>query len=191
MTASREMADQEVWETQLREDWLRALQGDDAAYRRALGVLSQRLRGYFRRRLGDAFDDAEDLVQETLMALHLHRDSYDPASPVGAWATAIARHKLVDRWRRQGARGGVHEHLDDVHEAHLPVAEPEGGTRLDLARLLARLPEAQQRAIRLCKLEGLSSFEAAAQTGVSESAIKVQVHRGLKKLAEYVGGKST
>jgi RNA polymerase sigma-70 factor (ECF subfamily) len=187
MAAPREMSDQDAWEAQLRDDWLLALKGDEAAYRRALGKIAQRLRGYFRRRLGDAIDDTEDLVQETLMALHVHRDSYDAALPVGAWATAVARHKLVDRWRRQGARGGVHETLDNVHEAFLPVQEPEGGTRLDLQRLLARLPEAQQRAIALTKLEGLSCQEAAEQLGATESAIKVQVHRGLKKLAEWVG----
>lgn len=188
MGDTRESADQEAWERAVRDAWLRAQAGDEAAYRQALSQLAQRLRGFFRRRLGDAGDDTEDLVQETLMALHVHRASYDPSLPVGAWATAIARHKLVDRWRRQGARGGAHQAIDDVAEFDLPSTEPEGGTRLDLQRLLDRLPEAQRRAILLTKVEGLSGAEAAAEAGVSESAIKVQVHRGLKKLSEWVRG---
>lgn len=188
MPVPHESPEQEAWERAVREAWLRAQAGDEAAYREALRLLAQRLRAYFRRRLGDAGDDTEDLVQETLMALHVHRASYDPALPVGAWATAIARHKLVDRWRRQGARGGVHEALDELGDFELPSTEPEGGTRLDLQRLLGRLPEAQRRAILLTKVEGWSCAEAAADAGVSESAIKVQVHRGLKKLSEWVRG---
>jgi RNA polymerase sigma-70 factor (ECF subfamily) len=107
--------------------------------------------------------------------------------PVSAWVRAIARHKLVDLWRRQGRRDDRHEPLDDVGEAWLaaPVDE-DPGTRRDLARLLQTLPAAQRLAIELTKLEGLSVAEAAQRSGASASAIKVQVHRGLKRLAALV-----
>ena len=175
-------------ESTLKPLWLRAQQGDEGAYRQCLRLLATRLRGYLRRRLSAFPDEVEDLVQETLLAMHLQRGTYDPAASVSAWALAIARHKLVDLWRRRGRREGLHDPIDDVAE-HLLAAEPDdGGARRDLAVLLQGLPPAQRHAIELTKLEGLSVAEAAQRTGASESAIKVQVHRGLKRLAALVRG---
>jgi RNA polymerase sigma-70 factor (ECF subfamily) len=174
------------FESALKPLWLRAQSGDDAAYRACLGLLAARLRGYLKRRLSGLPDEVEDLVQETLLALHLQRGTYDPTLPVSAWAMAIARHKLVDLWRRRGRRDSLHDAIDDVDE-QLLVADPDdGGARRDLQVLFDRLPQAQRQAIVLTKLDGLSVAEAAARTGASESAIKVQVHRGLKRLAALV-----
>jgi len=174
------------FESGLKPLWLRAQSGDEAAYREALGRIATRLRGYLRRRLQSLPDEVEDLVQETLLALHLQRGTYDPTVPVSAWVLAIARHKLVDLWRRRGRRDDRHDALDDVDEALLVAAPEEGETRRDLGRLLQQLPEAQRRAILLTKVEGLSVEEASQRTGASASAIKVQVHRGLKRLAQLV-----
>ena len=160
--------------------------GDTMAYRNALASIAQRLRRFYGRRLQALPDEVEDLVQETLLALHLQRGTYDPSLPVSAWAVAIARHKLVDAWRRRGRRDAWHDAIEDVDEALLACEPDDGGARRDLAVLLDDLPEAQRQAIVLTKLEGLSVAEAAASTGASESAIKVQVHRGLKRLAELV-----
>jgi RNA polymerase sigma-70 factor (ECF subfamily) len=168
----------------LRTIWLLALAGDESAYRSALRSVARRLRGYFRRRLHAKPDDVEDLVQETLLALHLQRGTYDPVLPISAWVHAIARHKLIDHWRRRG-RQGTSLPIDEADEAFL-VAANEGEVRRDLGKLLDQLPAAQRRAIRLTKVEGFSVAEAASQTGLSQSAIKVQVHRGLKRLAELV-----
>ena len=171
------------FESVLKPLWLRAQSGDEVAYRQCLGMLATRLRGYLKRRLSGLPDEVEDLVQETLLALHLQRGTYDPAVPVSAWTMAIARHKLVDLWRRRGRRDDLH---DDVDEQMLAAAPDDGGARRDLAVLLKELPDAQRQAIVLTKLEGLSIAEAASRTGASEAAIKVQVHRGLKRLAALV-----
>jgi RNA polymerase sigma-70 factor (ECF subfamily) len=173
-------------ESVLRPLWLRAQAGDEAAYRQCLGLLAVRLRGFLRRRLSGFPDEVEDLVQETLLAMHLQRGTYDPTLPVTGWAVAIARHKLVDLWRRRGRRERLHDPLDDVDERLLASDPDDGGARRDLVTLLRELPAAQSEAIRLTKLEGLSVAEASARTGASASAIKVQVHRGLKRLAALV-----
>ena len=170
----------------LKQLWLQAQAGDEAAYREALRLVASRLRGYLRRRMRSLPDDVEDLVQETLLALHLQRGTYDASLPVGAWVIAIARHKLVDLWRRRGRRDDLHEPLHDIDEALLVAVHEEGGVRRDLEKLLQELPEAQRVAIWLTKIDGLSVAEAAVRTGASPSAIKVQVHRGLKHLAQRV-----
>jgi len=179
-------APQDDFESSLKPLWLRAQTGDEAAYRESLTRIAARLRGYLRRRLQGLPDDVEDLVQETLLALHLQRGTYDPAVPVSAWVLAIARHKLVDLWRRRGRREDLHQTLDEVDESELVQPSDSGGAQRDLGKLLEALPAAQRRAILLTKVEGLSVAEASQRTGASVSAVKVQVHRGLKRLAQIV-----
>ncbi|MFP5462803.1 MAG: sigma-70 family RNA polymerase sigma factor [Gammaproteobacteria bacterium] len=176
------------FESGLKPLWMRAQAGDEAAYRESLERIAARLRAWLRRRMQGVPDDVEDLVQEILLALHLQRGTWDPALPVSAWVLAIARHKLVDLWRRRGRREARNDVLEEVDESLLSAAPDAGEARRDLDRLLLELPEAQRQAILLTKVEGLSVSEASRRTGVSESAIKVQVHRGLKRLAAFVKG---
>ncbi len=177
----------DAFEASLAPLWQRAQAGDDAAYRMALQKMADRLRAYLRRRLTDRPEDVEDLVQETLIAVHVQRSTHDPALPVSHWMHAIARYKLVDHWRRHGRREALHDAVDDFDDWRAEDAPQEAASaRRDLRTLLAQLPPAQRRAIELTKLEGLSVAEAAVETGDSVSAIKVQVHRGLKRLAAWV-----
>ncbi|MBG6076210.1 sigma-70 family RNA polymerase sigma factor [Polaromonas sp. CG_9.11] len=174
------------FERDLKPLWILAQHGDEAAYRESLQRIAGRLRAYLRRRLQDLPDEVEDLVQETLLALHVQRGTYEETVVVSAWVLAIAQHKLVDLWRRRGRRDKLHDALDEVDESGL-VAQPyDGEAQRDLNKLLEALPRAQRQAIILVKVEGLSVAEAAQLTGASESAIKVQVHRGLKRLTQLV-----
>lgn len=172
----------------LKPLWWRAQSGDEAAYRQALQRIAVRLRSYLRRRMQSLPDDVEDLVQETLLALHLQRGTYRTDVPLRHWVLAIARHKLVDLWRRRGRQEALHEPLDELDEGALPPAADEGQARRDLGKLLEQLPQAQRVAIVLTKIDGLSVAEAAQRTGATESAIKVQVHRGLRRLAALARG---
>ena len=172
-------------EDTLRASLLLALAGDNEAYAAFLTRSSVRVRAYFRRRLVAFPDDVEDLVQETLLALHNRRHTYRPSQPVTPWLFAIARYKLVDLLRAQSPRRAVEVSLDD-DDAPLELAGDGGGggeARRDLLKLLESLPDRYRVPIVLVKLEGRSVAEAAAATGMSESAVKVGIHRGLKKLA--------
>lgn len=175
------------FESGLKPLWMRAQSGDEGAYREALSRIAVGLRKYFARRMFALPDDVEDLVQETLLGLHQQRGTYDPRLPVSAWMYAIARHKLVDLLRRRGRREALNEPLDDLAEDEHPAAAADAQpARRDLALLLGTLPPAQRLAIVWTKIEGLSVAEAAQRGGVSVSALKVQVHRGLKRLAQRV-----
>lgn len=182
----KEGATRDDFETHLKRSWMRAQAGDETAYRESLTRIAVRLRSFFGRRLQSFPDDVEDLVQETLLAIHLQRGTCDPALPVSAWVHAIARHKLVDLWRRRGRREALTDAFDDLDEAQHPVVQAEQPARRDLHVLLDTLPPAQRQAIVLTKIAGLSMAEASQRTGVSIAALKVQVHRGLKRLAELV-----
>lgn len=170
-------------EAELHRLMVAAQGGDAAAYRELLRAVALRLRAFLRRRMTRLPDDVEDLVQETLLAMHNQRHTYDPSQPVTAWLHAIARYKLVDLLRRRARHEALNDPIDDVDAVLLAVDAREGGVQRDLAALLGRLPERQRLPIVLMKLEGLSVIETAQRTGMSPSAVKVGVHRGMKALA--------
>lgn len=164
---------------------LTGLGGDARAHRAFLEGVSQLLRGYYRRRLAANPAEAEDLVQETLIAIHTRRDSYDASYPVTAWIHAIARYRLIDHWRRTKRRG-ISVPIEDATSLFEAPAADEVEARLDAAVLLDKLPPKQRDSIRLVKLEEKSVREAALITGWGESDIKVSIHRGLKTLARLM-----
>ncbi len=165
---------------------VRGLAGDSAAYHAFLKDLSAHLRAFLRRRLARLPDDVEDLVQETLLAVHNQRHTYAADQPLTAWVHAIARYKLVDLWRRRAGREAMNDPLEDELAVFASSDTEAADARRDLAKLLQRLPERQRLPIQYMKLEGLSVIEAARATGMSESAVKVGVHRGLKALAAMI-----
>ena len=178
-------------ERMLRSLLLAGLDGDAQAYRRFLQQLGIRLRSFYRRRLSGWPDDVEDLVQDTLLAIHNQRHTYRPDQPVTAWVHAIARYKTIDLLRARRVREALHDPLDDDAHALFDTSEVEATeTRRDLDRLLATLPDRQRRPIEQVKLEGRSVAEVASATGMSESAVKIGIHRGLKALAARIASTS-
>lgn len=186
----REQGRPDPEEERLRQLLLRALVGDAAAYHGFLTALAGHLRGYFRRRLTRLPDEVEDLVQEALLAVHNQRHTYDADQPVSAWVYAIAKYKLIDLLRRRARREALTDPLDGLAENAAELFSTADGeaaeARRDLTRLLARLPDRQRLPILHTKLQGLSVAETARATGMSESAVKVGVHRGLKALAALI-----
>jgi RNA polymerase sigma-70 factor (ECF subfamily) len=167
---------------------LAALDGDEASHKALLMKLSAYLRAYFRGRLvriGRGPADAEDLVQETVIALHTRRHTYDRSRLFTPWVYAIARYRLVDYLRR--TRMSV---MDvPVEEAGEVLAADDSGaveSTLDLEKLMAQISPRVRQAIRYVKLDGLSVSEAAERSGMSPSAVKVSVHRGLKALSRLI-----
>jgi RNA polymerase sigma-70 factor (ECF subfamily) len=169
-------------EAKLKALMLAGLAGDATAYRMLLSALGGHLRAYYRRRVGD---DAEDLVQETLIAMHTRRGTYDPAQPFTAWVYGIARYKLIDEYRRSKRRAAVP--LDEASDLFSADESESIGAKRDVEKLLTRLPPARRELVRGVKIDGLSTAEAAARHGISESAVKVGVHRALKTLGLQVG----
>ncbi|MFT6571712.1 MAG: RNA polymerase sigma-70 factor (ECF subfamily) [Sphingomonas echinoides] len=160
------------------------LAGDARAYRDLLDILAPLLRAFFGRRLRDAAEDVEDLVQETLIAIHTRRATYDTSRPFTAWAYAVARYKMVDHFRRRRVTVPI-EGLEDILVAE--GFEEAVSARMDIDALLDTLPPKQARAIRETKVDGLSVAEAADRHAMSDSDVKISVHRGLKSLAARLG----
>ena len=173
-------------EEHLRELLIGGLEGNESAYRAFLVETSAHLRAFFRRRLTRMPDYVEDLVQETLLALHNQRHTYDASQPLTAWVHAIARYKMIDWLRRRGAGDALTDTLDDDLEVFARADTEASDAHRDLHKLLERLPDSQRLPIVYTKLEGLSVLEAARRASMSVSAVKVGVHRGLKALAAMI-----
>jgi RNA polymerase sigma-70 factor (ECF subfamily) len=180
-------------EPELRALMLAGLGGDEASHKSLLLKLSAYLRAYFKHqltRIGRSPSDAEDLVQETLIALHTRRHTYDRSQPLTPWVYAIARYRLVDYLRRtKAAKMDVPVEEADGVFAVDDVSAVDSG--LDLTKLLAQLTPKMRQAIQFVKIDGLSVSEAAKRAGMSQSAIKVSVHRGLRALSLLVRERSS
>jgi RNA polymerase sigma-70 factor (ECF subfamily) len=152
--------------------------GDKQAYTVLLTEVQLWLERFFSRRCVPAQRD--DLVQEVLISVHRKRGSYDPARPFLPWLAAIARYRWVDHLR--GVYRAAEEELTD---ADMPFESEEESlvASLSLDRMLEQIPQRQARVIAWVRIEGLSIREAAERSGQSESAVKVNIHRGLRKLA--------
>lgn len=155
--------------------------GDANAYRVLLAEVQLWLERYFRRRVAPA--QLDDLVQDVMMALHAKRASWDPTRAFIPWLAAIARYRWVDHLRK--VYRSAEDELGD-HDAADDSDEEAVLARMSLERLFVHLPEKQVECIELVKIEGLSIAEASAKTGQSESLVKVNIHRGLKKLSALV-----
>jgi RNA polymerase sigma-70 factor, ECF subfamily len=165
-----------------------ALDGNAVAYASFLEVFSGYLRGMLRRRLRSYEDDIEDVLQEVLIALHNGLHTYRNQVPVTAWAAAIVRHKVADFLRAQAHREALHDPIDDEMELFATSETESLDARRDIDRLLDQLPERQRAPIEYVRLHGMSVSETARLTGLSESAIKVGVHRGIKALSRLIRG---
>ena len=158
--------------------------GDGESYRRLLLQLTPVLRAVARRGLagaGMADTDAEDVVQETLLAVHLKRQSWEEDAPFAPWLRAIARHKMIDALRRRGHR--IDLPIDDFAEV---LAGGEGEPSMlisDVDRHLEGLPAGQRKVVRAVAVDGASTGEAAARLSMTNGAVRVALHRGLAALA--------
>ena len=178
-------------EPELRGLMRAGLRGDAAAYRVLLSRLSANLRAYYKGRLGRigrSATEAEDLTKDALMAIHTRRHTYDPEAPLMPWVHAIARYKLIDHLRQTKA-SMKDIPIEDAEDILAQDDHVGSESAYDLNRLLGELPEKMRRTIQMVKVEGLSVAEAASRCGMSESAVKVSVHRGLKALVSSVARK--
>lgn len=168
-----------------------ATAGDEPAYRTLLEDLSRLLRGAVRRGfagVGVARDDVEDVVQDTLLAIHLKRHTWDPAMPLGPWVLAIARNKMIDDLRRRGRRPEIPIDLTqfdiegDDQQASIDAQ--------DVARILNGLSDRNRDIVQSISIDGHSARDVADRLGMTEVAVRVALHRSLKALANSYQEKS-
>lgn len=161
-----------------------AIAGDERAYEEFLGRAATFIRGFVRRKVNYGGIDPEDIVQETLLAVHMKRHTWRTDSPVTPWLFAIARHKAIDAFRRRGRR--IEIELGDITDL---IAEPQGerAREWEIDRALASLSPGQRLVVSAISVDGRSIGETAGSLGMSETAVRVALHRGLAAIARRFG----
>lgn len=172
-------------EARLDELLRAALAGDDRAYEAFLASAAKLVRAVLRRKAVPGSVDIEDVVQETLLALHLKRHTWRPDAPVMPWLFAIARYKLIDAYRRKGRR--IEVDIADFSETLAAEAEAETVSERDMERVLDTLPDGQRRVVESISVDGRSIEQTAQTLGMKEGAVRVALHRGLKAIAQRFG----
>lgn len=157
----------------------RALLGDEQAYSAFLKEAASIVRGFVRRRAASGGFDVEDVVQETLLAVHAKRHTWRTEGPVLPWLYAIARHKTVDAFRRRGRTMALD--IDDYADV---IAAPEAETVSDreIDRALSGLAPGQRAVVSAISVDGRSIGETASRLGMTETAVRVALHRGLNAI---------
>jgi RNA polymerase sigma factor (sigma-70 family) len=171
-------------EEELATWMLAAISGDVDAYRRFLQSVTPHLRAIARRRcerVGASASDAEDLVQEVLLAIHLKRGTWNASRPIRPWISAIVRNKLIDSLRRRGH--GISVPIEDVIDTLRDDEKADDSDRLDVERMLGRLKEQHRDIVRSISIDGMSVRETANRLQMTEGAVRVALHRALKALA--------
>jgi RNA polymerase sigma-70 factor (ECF subfamily) len=162
-----------------------AIRGDARSYHRLLRELAPVLRGLAarglaRHRLGS--EDVEDVVQETLLALHLKRGTWDERQTFSPWLYAIARNKLIDNLRRRGRQ--AHVPIDDIADLRAGDRQPAEINGVDAERMIAKLKEREREIVLAISIEGASARQVAERLGMTEGAVRVALHRALRSLAK-------
>lgn len=162
-----------------------AMAGDERAYQRFLSMVALRVRALARRLTAPGGGvEAEDIVQDTLLAIHLKRHTWRQDEPVLPWIFAIARFKAIDAFRRRGRRVEL-----DIADFSDTLAAPEGEaiSQRDLGRALDTLSPSQKAVVASVSVEGQSIAETADALGMTNTAVRVALHRGLAAIARRFG----
>lgn len=156
--------------------------GDESDYRQLLKELANVIQKFLRSRFGD-HHFIEDCVQEALIAVHQARHTYDAQRPFRPWLFAIVRHKAIDTLRKRRTREKVVDHYKSEQEI-LFQADDQTSSDVEFSegRLLASLSPQHREVLVLTKIMGYSIAETAEKLGISESAVKVRVHRAIRRL---------
>jgi RNA polymerase sigma-70 factor (ECF subfamily) len=172
-------------EAELGRLMVAAQRGDRQSYETLLTHIARVAEAFVRRRAGDVAW-CDDTVQETLLAVHRARHTYDAARPFAPWLYAIVQNRFIDALRVQRRR--LLRELDVEAAAGIgnrPSQERDAILR-DVRRAVTDLPENQRRVIELLKFEDLSVREVAARLGMSEANVKVTAHRGYRALRRQI-----
>lgn len=161
-----------------------AIAGDERAYADFLHRSAALVRGYCRRKIVAGGVDPEDVVQETLLAIHLKRHTWRTDGAILPWVFAIARFKLIDAFRRRGRR--IEVEIDQIAET-FATSDVETVSDREIARILDTLAAGQKAVVLSISVEGRSIAETAQKLGMTEGAVRVALHRGLAVIARRFG----
>ena len=162
-----------------------AQNGDKEAYNSFLKMTSFILRSYLSNRMKEA-DMIDDIVQDTLIAIHKARHTYLPERPIGPWIYAICKNRMIDFYRKYRK---IQSKEEQVSLDLFPEISSALENEVNIEEYLLELPSIQRSVIQLLKIDGDSVKEVALKMGISESNVKVTAFRGYENIRRKIGVK--
>jgi RNA polymerase sigma-70 factor (ECF subfamily) len=172
-------------EAELGRLMVAAQRGDRESYEALLSRIAGIAQAFVRKRAGDVVW-VDDVVQESLLAVHRARHTYDAARPFAPWLYAIIQNRFIDALRAQRRRVMRELQVDTLAESGERASQERLALLGDVRRAVSTLPDHQRRVIELLKFEELSVREVAARLGMSETNVKVTAHRGYRALRRQI-----
>jgi len=161
----------------------RAQQGDPDAYEAVYRRLSGRIYGLCLRMTADA-QQAEELTQDAFVRAWEKLGSFRGDSQFSTWLHRLTVNLVLQTRRSAGRRASREEPLPDDDRYMGSVREAFPGTRIDLERAIAGLPEGARKVLVLRDVQGYKYREVADLVGVTVGTVKAQIHRARKLLRE-------
>jgi len=168
----------------------RAVAGDDPAFTKIMRKYKSPLYRFAYRHMGDA-DDAEDIVQDSFIAIHRNLARFNPKYKFSTWAFQIAMNKCRDLGRKRKTRAFM-QRMTPLMETKITNIEAEENLEdiIDTKRKLAnvsaaitKLPENLKAPLIMCVIENMSQIEAAEILKITPKAIETRIYRARHQLA--------
>jgi RNA polymerase sigma-70 factor (ECF subfamily) len=160
--------------------------GNESDYRQLLTELTNVIYNFLCSRFGN-HHFTEDCVQETLIAIHQARHTYDQRRRFRPWLFAIVRNKAIDNLRKQRSRQKItNQYKGEQEILSQTCQQSEAESEIIKGRLLESLSLQPREVLVLTKIIGFSVVETAEKLGISQSLVKVRVHRAIRKLRQMM-----
>lgn len=164
----------------------KANKGDKASYERLLLWLQEHCAVQLKKGLSRYYNfpqqALDDITQEVLISFHETHQTFDENRPLLPWINTMIRHKMIDFIRRKDFVVVMTGTDVEVLKGRWILEEEEENKSDDLLQLIERLPPDQVQILKLAKIEGYSSKEIAKELNLSDSNVKVIIHRAMKML---------
>ena len=174
-----------IWEN-LKIDFIHYLKGDSTVVSSLFGQVEKKLESFFYSKVNNP-QDLKEIVQSSLLKIHLSRSQFDVNLDLKPWIFTIAYRTLIDHYRKYSRNEGrvdlAHEDIDSVMDNSDKISsEDYVSIKTFIKKNVNTLKPLDQSIVYLVVVEGFTMNEISKILYMSENSIKIRYHRAIKSL---------
>jgi len=173
-------------ENQLKEQFLKANNGDKKSYETFLNNIEKMAYKYVQSHISNVHVH-DDIVQEILISIHQSRHTYNPSKNLNPWIYAIFHYRTSDHLRKayKNKEDSIPEEEFEKIKEHYNVTKTIESTEL-IDKAFKHLNEKQRKVVIMSKIEGYTTAEIAHKMNLNINTVKVTIHRSLEKMRKVL-----